>query len=116
MYPNLMEKRITLPPAQTFTRNTTMKAPRITKLLAAGALCLSSTAFADSISPTSFSATLGVGDSTTIHKTVTVTAGTPTSSKVDVFFLADTTGSMGSVLSAVQSSAASIMSSAAGLG
>jgi len=71
---------------------------------------------ADSISPDTFSATLGVGESVTITKTVTVDAGTPTSSKVDVFFLADTTGSMGSALSAVKAGASSILSSLSGLG
>ncbi len=73
-------------------------------------------AFADSITPTSFSTTLGVGDSITIEKTVTVSEGIGTSSLVDVFFLADSTGSMGSAISAVKSSAASILTSAAGLG
>ncbi len=73
-------------------------------------------ALADSISPDSFGATLGVGESVTIHKEVTVDAGTPTSSKVDVYFMADTTGSMGSYLNAIKSSASAILSSTAGLG
>jgi hypothetical protein len=71
---------------------------------------------ADSISPASLDLTLGVGESTTIKKTVTVSAGRPTSSKVDVFFLADTTGSMGTAINAVKTSASSIMTTAAGLG
>jgi len=50
-------------------------------------------AMADSLSPSAFSATLAVGGSTTIHKTVTIDQSP--SAKVDVFFLADTTGSMG---------------------
>jgi len=73
-------------------------------------------AFADSISPSSYSATIGIGESVTVTKTVTVDAGTPTSSKVDVFFLADTTGSMGGSIGAVISSASSILSATTGLG
>jgi hypothetical protein len=71
---------------------------------------------ADSISPSSFSATLNVGESVTITKTVTVSAGPVTSSKVDVFFLMDETGSMNAEIAAVQAAAASIVSSTAGLG
>jgi hypothetical protein len=71
---------------------------------------------ADSISPTSYSATLGVGESVTIRKTVTVSEGAPTSSKVDVVFLADETGSMGSYIAAVETAAASIVSSTSALG
>jgi hypothetical protein len=71
---------------------------------------------ADSVAPSSVNATLNVGANTTINKTVTVTAGTPTTSKVDVYFLADTTGSMGGEIAAVKASASSILSSTAGLG
>lgn len=86
-------------------------------LVLGGALCLpASVAVADTISPSSFSATLDVGESVTINKTVTVEAGKPTSSKVDVFFLADNTGSMGGIINQVKASAASILSSTAGLG
>jgi hypothetical protein len=84
---------------------------------AAFALCVSAgSMLADSVSPSSVSATLPVGGSTTINKTVTVNAGPPTSSLVDVFFLADTTGSMGPQIAAVQAAASSILSQAAGLG
>jgi len=77
-------------------------------------MCSPSMVFADSISPTSFSDTLAVGESVTITKTVTVEgAGAP---KVDVYFMADTTGSMGGAISGVKSSAAAILSSTAGLG
>jgi len=84
---------------------------------AAFALCVSAgSMLADSVSPSSVSATLPVGGSTTINKTVTVSAGPPTSSLVDVFFLADTTGSMGPQIAAIQSAASSILSQASGLG
>lgn len=73
-------------------------------------------AFADSISPTSVTATLEVGESVTINKTVTVTTAAPTSTKVDVFFLADTTGSMYGSIAAVQAAATSILASTAALG
>lgn len=58
---------------------------------------------ADSISPTTYTATLAVGESVTIKKTVTVTK--EATGLVDVFFMADTTGSMGSILNSIKSSA-----------
>jgi len=77
-------------------------------------MCSPSMAIADSISPTSVSATLAVGESVTVTKRVTVEGtGSP---KVDVYFLADTTGSMGGAIAGVRSSAAAILSSTAGLG
>jgi hypothetical protein len=66
-------------------------------------------ALADSISPTSFSANLAVGQSVTITKTVTVSAGGPTSALLDVMFVFDITGSMGGNIANAQSSAASIL-------
>lgn len=66
-------------------------------------------AFADSISPTSFSANIAVGGAASVHKTVTVTK--EVTSGVDIFFMADTTGSMGSQIAAVQASAASLLTS-----
>lgn len=81
-----------------------------------GMLCLSAVVgVADSISPGSFSATLAVGESTTITKTFTVSAGTA-APKVDVYFLADTTGSMGGYLASVQSAATEILNNVAALG
>ncbi len=79
-------------------------------------LLFSVPALADSISPTTFSATLGVGESVTVHKTVTVDEEPPSDVPVDVFFLADTTGSMGGEITAVRNAATSIMSSVSGLG
>ncbi|MBI3611463.1 MAG: PEP-CTERM sorting domain-containing protein [Nitrospirae bacterium] len=72
--------------------------------------------FADSISPSTFSATGPTGFTTSVNKTVTVNAGTPTTSKVDVFFLSDTTGSMGPSIAAVQAAASTILTTTAGLG
>jgi hypothetical protein len=63
---------------------------------------------AGSLSPSSVSATLGVGETTHVTKTVTTDAtGT---SRVDIFFLADNTGSMGGVIANVQASAAALLS------
>lgn len=78
-------------------------------------LLLPAAALADSISPSSFSASMPVGGTATVAKTVTITQEV-TTAKVDVFFLADTTGSMGSYNTAVRNSASTILSSTAGLG
>jgi hypothetical protein len=78
-------------------------------------LVLPVAALADSISPDSYSATLGVGESVTIRKAVTVDEGVGTG-LVDVFFLTDSTGSMFTPINAVKASASSILSSTAGLG
>lgn len=90
----------------------------LTKLVivpaALGLVCGS--VWADSISPTGVSGVLGVGDSGIVRKTVTVDEGTPTTSKVDVYFLADTTGSMGGAIAGVKSSATTLLASIAGLG
>lgn len=75
-----------------------------------------SLALADSISPSSFSTTLGVGESVTITKTVTVNAGAPTSALVDIMFVADTTGSMFGQIASAKAGAASILSALSGLG
>ncbi len=82
----------------------------IRMFLLAGLLILPAPALADSISPTDFSTALAVGGSVTITKTVVVSAGTPTSAQADVFFLADSTGSMYGAIASVQSGASSIMS------
>jgi hypothetical protein len=77
---------------------------------------LSSLAMADSITPSVFTESGPTGASYTVNKTVTVSAGTPTTSLVDVFFLADTTGSMGGTIGSVQTGASTILTNTAGLG
>lgn len=80
----------------------------------AGVLALMSTvAWADSISPTSFSASLGVGDSATVRKTVVVSATGPTAAVVDIMFVFDTTGSMGGAIANAKASATSVLNSLA---
>ena len=85
-------------------------------LPAAAILLASQAAWADTLSPLSYSNTVNVGDSVTIHKTLTVNSGAPTTSLVDVFFLADTTGSMGSAIANVKSNISSIVASTSSLG
>lgn len=83
--------------------------------LAAVSLLFPAISMADSISPATYSADLAIGESTTIHKTVTITEEV-TSAKVDVFFLTDTTGSMGGLINSVITSASEILSSASSFG
>ena len=84
--------------------------------LAVGALgILASGAFADSISPTSYSASLGIGEKVTIRKTVTIT-GAPTSALIDVMFVFDTTGSMGGAIAGAKTTATSLITSLGSFG
>jgi murein DD-endopeptidase MepM/ murein hydrolase activator NlpD len=80
------------------------------------ALLIPVNVLADSVVPSNYSTSLKPGKSVTITKTVTISAGAPTTAKVDVFFLADTTGSMGGTLRSVQAGAAAIISGVAALG
>lgn len=70
-------------------------------------------ALADSISPDSFTANLAVGESVTITKTVTISAGGPTDALIDAYFLIDTSGSMGGVINAAKAAAGDIFSTIA---
>lgn len=80
----------------------------------ASSLFMVGAARADSISPATYSATLGVGDSVTINKTVTVTKTATV--QADIYFLADTTGSMSGSISNVKTNAANILSTTSGIG
>ncbi|MQM29806.1 MAG: hypothetical protein CRU78_04330 [Candidatus Accumulibacter phosphatis] len=73
------------------------------------AILASGAAFADSISPTSYSASLGIGESVTITKTVVVTKEAPTSALVDIVFVFDTTGSMGSAIDGAKATATALL-------
>ncbi|RZJ09298.1 MAG: VWA domain-containing protein, partial [Rubrivivax sp.] len=86
---------------------------RRTLMVAAGALSFlaSTAALADSISPVSFSAGLAVGESVTIRKTVTITQERPTTALVDIMFVFDTTGSMGSGIAGAKATATSLLTS-----
>lgn len=91
-----------------------MKILRIAALLA-GALALTPSAFADSIDPATFDATLAVGESVTIEKTVTITEA-PSTALLDVMFLMDTTGSMGFTITAAKAEASAILAGLGGFG
>jgi hypothetical protein len=78
-------------------------------------LPLASPAASITISPTDNDLTLNAGDS--LDEVVTVTVPKDTGvSQVDVYFLADTTGSMSGILAAIQTDANSILTALAGLG
>lgn len=62
---------------------------------------------AQSIDPTTVDRTLGVGESLTIHKSITL--GEAGATTVDLFFLADNTGSMGGIISLAQAGAGAIL-------
>jgi hypothetical protein len=82
------------------------------KLFKASAFVLLSTSsisvFSASITPDSFEATIDVGETVTVTKTITTDVGG--ASKVDVFFLADNTGSMSGVINNVRNAATAILS------
>lgn len=67
---------------------------------------------AAAVDPPEVTATLAPGQSMDVTKTVDVPEAAP---KADVYFLADTTGSMGSVLSAVKADAAMVLSTIEGM-
>ena len=86
------------------TNSKTKKQQSMKSLFTAGAMVAillgGANAFADSISPSTFD----------------VDDGAATSAQVDVYFLADTTASMGAKIGAVQASASALLSSLSGLG
>jgi Mg-chelatase subunit ChlD len=83
---------------------------KLVTLLALGVVVgAPATSRADTIDPTSYAATLNVGDSVTIRKTVVIEAGDPTGALLDVVFLIDTSGSMGGVIAAAKTAALDIL-------
>jgi len=80
-------------------------------LLIAMLVMVPALAAADSIVPASYSTTIAVGGTATLSKTVTVTQ--VATGAVDVFFLADTTGSMFTALTNVQTEIGNIMTEVA---
>ena len=81
------------------------------KLSGAAAVALAvvcaSAAQAQSIDPASFSGTLAVGESVTIHKTITLAPGG--ADLVDLYLLADNTGSMGTTIAQAKAGATAIL-------
>jgi hypothetical protein len=87
-------------------------------LVALGLVMLPALALADSISPSSVTI---FGDPsklviTEVKKTVTISAGSPTTTKTDIFFLSDTTGSMGGTINNVKANAGALMTATSSLG
>jgi len=80
-------------------------------LLIAMLVMVPALAGADSIVPASYSATIPVGGTASLGKTVNVTQ--VATGAVDVFFLADTTGSMGGSIDNVQTEIGNIMTEVA---
>lgn len=76
--------------------------------LAAVALLAGTAVKADTVDPATFSADLAVGESVTINKTVTISEGGPTDALIDVHFLIDTSGSMGSQVNAAKAAASDL--------
>jgi hypothetical protein len=85
-------------------------------LVGAAMTVLAGSAYADSITPDTFSDTIGVGGTTTVKKTVLVSAGTPTTAQGDVYFLSDTTGSMGPAIAAVKTGFSDVVTALSGFG
>ena len=79
------------------------------------ALFVASLAHADSISPTSFAASLGLGESVTITKTVIINRTIPTAPLVDIVFLFDTSISMTPDLAGAKQAAINILTSVGGV-
>jgi hypothetical protein len=68
---------------------------------------------AATISPATYSASIAVGETITVEKTVTIEEG-DVASKVDFYFLADNTGSMGGIINNVRTVAGSLMTTLSG--
>ena len=90
------------------------KHPLVIFQICVSVLLMASVAMADSITPSELERTIAVGESFTVTKTITLDPGELTASKVDVFFLADNTGSMGGIINTVKTNAAAILNAISG--
>ena len=86
-----------------------MRKALLTTLAGPAFVLFAGPALADSLSPSTFSDTLALGGSVGINKTLTVSAGTPTT-QADILFVTDTTGSMYGTINSVQTGFNSILS------
>ena len=85
--------------------------------VAGAALFAAAPASADTLTPTTFSGTVGIGGIIDItDKVGTITAGAPTGATADVLFILDTTGSMSGEISTVQTAFAGTVSALSALG
>jgi hypothetical protein len=85
----------------------------ISSALATAGCLAASGALAASITPASFEATIGVGGSVTVNKTITLDPGG--AGRVDIFFLTDDTGSMGGPINSVKSTSAALLTALNGV-
>jgi hypothetical protein len=85
----------------------------ISSALATAGCLAASGALAASITPASFDATIGVGGSVTVNKTITLDPGG--AGRVDIFFLTDDTGSMGGPINSVRSTSAALLTALNGV-
>lgn len=84
-----------------------MRDMKLLPALAAAGMLFGTGAMAASITPASVTKTIKVGETFTVNKTITLD---PTGAGVvDIFFLADNTGSMGPVINSVKSVAGSLL-------
>ena len=90
------------------------KHPLVIFQICVSVLLMASVAMADSITPTELERTIAVGESFTVTKTITLDPGGLTANKVDVFFLADNTGSMYGIIETVKTNAAAILDAISG--
>ena len=85
--------------------------------VAGAAFFAAAPARADSLSPLTFSGTVGVGGLIDItDKVGTISAGGPTTARADVLFVMDTTGSMSSEIGTVETAFAGTVSALSALG
>jgi len=85
----------------------------ISSALATAGCLAASGALAASITPASFDATIGVGGSVTVSKTITLDPGG--AGRVDIFFLTDDTGSMGGPINNVKATSAALLTALNGV-
>lgn len=78
-------------------------------------LLFAASAMADFIDPASYTTTLEAGEEVTIRKTVTI-EDRPATATLDVMFLFDTSGSMGSQIAAAKTAANAILAGLATFG
>ncbi|TVP58438.1 MAG: hypothetical protein EA349_04605 [Halomonadaceae bacterium] len=91
-----------------------LRMPVLLALAGLLALTLAATVQAGSLQPDSVDVSIAQGQTFTVQRSVTLDATGPAANRVDVFFLADNTGSMGSAVNAVKANAQNILAAIAG--
>ena len=88
-----------------------MKSQRILAIMAVSANVVALPAFSDTIDPETFTADLDLDESVTIEKTVVIEATGPKEAVIDVHFLIDTSGSMGSQINTAKAASSDLFTS-----